>query len=129
VKLGKRTYSIAGGIALAAALIVVPVTSASASTRCVDNVYGYGGYSTCIGDIQKILNLHKSVDGDNRIKVDNSFGKDTLAAVKSFQRDERLSADGSVGPATWKKLCGVKFGYGTASFLNAAYAAQKNAGC
>ena len=36
--------------------------------------------------------------------IDGDFGKATLAAVKSFQSDNRLSTDGIVGPATWSAL-------------------------
>ncbi|MHA7985017.1 peptidoglycan-binding domain-containing protein [Rathayibacter sp. CAU 1779] len=131
MKIGRKTLSLLGGAALVSALVVVPATSASASTKCVDNVYGYGGYSTCIGDIQKILNLYLSINGSYRLKVDNSYGNATRDAVKDFQSaaPNRLSSDGWVGPATWKKLCAQKFGYGNSAFLNSAYAAQKNAGC
>jgi len=36
--------------------------------------------------------------------ADGIFGNGTLAAVKNFQRDNGLSADGVVGPRTWEKL-------------------------
>jgi zinc D-Ala-D-Ala carboxypeptidase len=39
-----------------------------------------------------------------RVSVDGSFGKSTTAAVKSFQRANRLTVDGHVGSATWQKL-------------------------
>ncbi|MFT2016918.1 peptidoglycan-binding domain-containing protein [Streptomyces sp. 796.1] len=38
--------------------------------------------------------------------VDGKFGGDTEKAVKAFQRDHGLKADGIVGPNTWKKLRG-----------------------
>lgn len=37
-------------------------------------------------------------------KVDGIFGKDTLAAVKKFQRNNGLVDDGIVGAKTWSKL-------------------------
>ena len=37
--------------------------------------------------------------------IDGIFGRGTERAVKQFQRNESLSRDGIVGPATWKELC------------------------
>ena len=48
--------------------------------------------------------------------IDGDFGVGTESAVKKFQRDNRLEADGIVGPNTWKALEGVK-GSGTYSGL------------
>ena len=36
--------------------------------------------------------------------IDGDFGKATEAAVKSFQSDYRLEADGVVGALTWSEL-------------------------
>ena len=36
--------------------------------------------------------------------IDGKFGKDTLAAVKAFQKDHGLKMDGIVGPVTRKEL-------------------------
>ena len=36
--------------------------------------------------------------------ADGIFGKKTLAAVKAFQRDNKLKADGITGPLTWNAL-------------------------
>ena len=38
--------------------------------------------------------------------IDGNFGKETEMAVKQFQQDNRLTADGVVGPKTWKALDG-----------------------
>ena len=36
--------------------------------------------------------------------VDGDFGKDTLAAVKAFQKEHGLAVDGIVGKLTWREL-------------------------
>lgn len=39
-----------------------------------------------------------------RYGADGSFGRETRAAVKRFQKDHRLTTDGVIGPLTWAKL-------------------------
>lgn len=39
--------------------------------------------------------------------ADGSFGGDTEAAVKAYQKAKKIAVDGSVGPKTWSKLLGV----------------------
>ncbi|WP_394554631.1 peptidoglycan-binding protein [Agromyces sp. MMS24-JH15] len=115
------------GFALATALVVVPAASASASTKCTDNVYGPGGYATCIGYIQTMLNSWAHDYGIAPIAVDNSYGPATTKRVKDFQYDQwnpKLTVDGYVGPKTWAALCGWSI-YGTA----AAKKARVLAGC
>lgn len=41
------------------------------------------------------------------VTADGKFGNATKTAVKEWQRANGLSADGCVGPATWKKMIGV----------------------
>lgn len=45
----------------------------------------------------KALGLYKSA-------IDNSFGPGTKAAVIAFQRQQKITADGFVGPTTWARL-------------------------
>lgn len=39
--------------------------------------------------------------------IDGIFGTASVAALKSYQKDMKLTVDGIVGPATWGKLLGV----------------------
>jgi peptidoglycan hydrolase-like protein with peptidoglycan-binding domain len=41
---------------------------------------------------------------DTTMPIDGSFGPKTGNAVTRFQTAEHLTADGSIGPATWQKL-------------------------
>lgn len=40
--------------------------------------------------------------------ADGEFGSGTTKAVKAYQKANKLTVDGVVGPATWAKLLGVK---------------------
>jgi zinc D-Ala-D-Ala carboxypeptidase len=51
--------------------------------------------------LQLMLNFVKGVDD---LDVDGVFGPKTEAAVRDFQRNENLSADGIVGKQTWTAL-------------------------
>jgi len=44
------------------------------------------------------------IRGGYPVSVDGSFGPQTLAAVKSFQRAHRLAVDGIIGSLTWHAL-------------------------
>lgn len=50
---------------------------------------------------QRLIDLGYSC---GRYGADSIFGNSTLEAVKAFQRNNGLSVDGIVGPATWEKL-------------------------
>lgn len=50
--------------------------------------------------LQKLLNA----SGYDAGKVDGIWGKNTLSAVKAYQRSAGLEADGVVGKKTWTKL-------------------------
>lgn len=53
-----------------------------------------------VADLQVLLNSKFGYD----LEVDGSFGKATESAVKDFQSKHGLTADGVVGPKTWKAL-------------------------
>lgn len=57
----------------------------------------YGSNNAVVGVLQTILG----------IASDNIFGKNTENAVKSYQSSKGLTADGVVGPNTWKKILGL----------------------
>jgi len=57
-------------------------------------------YSTAVALWQTILAIEGFIDNDG---IDCDFGSGTEAATKSFQRRYGLTADGVVGPNTWKK--------------------------
>lgn len=61
-----------------------------------------GSKCNAVKTLQILLNSH-----DFGLAVDGSFGTLTLNAVLEYQEETGLVADGSVGPATWKKILGV----------------------
>jgi len=56
------------------------------------------------GDIVKYLQYKLFSRLYNPGTIDGIFGKNTINAVKEFQKDNNLSMDGIVGPKTWSKL-------------------------
>jgi hypothetical protein len=68
-----------------------------------------GNKSKEVGQLQKDLNTLGYTDSKgNYLLVDNSFGSKTEYALKAFQKAYKLTADGSYGPATSKKMLEVK---------------------
>ncbi|BDZ53499.1 hypothetical protein GCM10025870_05720 [Agromyces marinus] len=112
----------------------MPATAAHAGTGstgkgCTAHQYAYGGYASCIGNIQKMLNGISHVRGKTyggyTLTVDNQFGANTKTNVRRFQSYVGLVSDGIVGPKTWHQLCRYA---GTRSFAeHNASAAQKTA--
>lgn len=54
-------------------------------------------------EVKKIQERLKKL-GYYKGSIDGDFGKGTQTAVKAFQKDKKLTVDGSVGPGTWKAL-------------------------
>ena len=50
---------------------------------------------------------------DEPLRVDGEFGRTTFEAVRRFQRDRNLPADGIVGPETWRALVESGFTLGS----------------
>lgn len=135
----------AGVLALAVAGLVslAPAEPAHAYTGttgkgCTAYQYSRGGYASCIGNIQRMLNginqSYGSYYGGYGLTVDNSFGPNTDTQVRRFQTWNRLTSDGIVGTNTWNKLCNwagqVSFYYASSGATkNAAWNAAYNAGC
>jgi peptidoglycan hydrolase-like protein with peptidoglycan-binding domain len=92
------------------ALGMFPTTTfAAISSHTVVGAVQYPGYPVQVGDrgsyvtaLQERLNHIGYSCGT----VDGVFGTKTLKAVKAFQRDHKLTADGQVGPQTWGTLFG-----------------------
>ena len=70
-----------------------------------DGLLNFGDRGPEIEELQQVLNLQLALD----IDVDGIFGKDTLNAVREFQRRNGLSIDGVVGPNTAAAL-GIDLG-------------------
>ncbi len=58
-----------------------------------------GSRGTRVGTVQKFL-IEYGIDMD----ADNDYGDTTVNAVKKFQSDQKLSADGQAGPGTFEKM-------------------------
>lgn len=58
-----------------------------------------GAQGTRVGTVQKFFNLYGI-----KMTVDNDFGDTTVNAVKKFQGEQKLTADGQAGAGTYKKM-------------------------
>ncbi len=92
------------GVGIVSGVAVFGGQQAQAAGQCVDYIYSRGGVANCIINIQKIINA-SGVTG--QITADGAFGPLTENAVKAFQANRGIAADGVVGVQTWKKLCAV----------------------
>jgi len=139
----KLRRGIAGGaiaLAIAGLCAIAPATAATAYSGttgkgCTAYQYSRGGYASCVGQIQRMLNGVRSAYGvGSTLAVDNSFGPATDAQVRKFQSWAHIASDGSVGPQTWNSLCGyagqVNFAYSSSSAAKrTAWQAAYDAGC
>ncbi len=65
-----------------------------------DQVLDLGSTGDAVKDLQAMLALMGYYSG----AVDGAYEQTTLAAVRQFQTDAGLVADGVVGPLTWRRL-------------------------
>ncbi|MDQ0708400.1 peptidoglycan hydrolase-like protein with peptidoglycan-binding domain [Arthrobacter woluwensis] len=133
----------AAAFALAGLMSASPVGAANAYSGttgkgCTAYQYSRGGYATCVGHIQRMLNgiraAYGSQYGGYSLTVDNSFGANTETNVRRFQQWTYLTSDGIVGAKTWNQLCSyagqVNFSYSdVGAAKNAAWQAAYDAGC
>lgn len=83
-----------------------PVESKPATSNVNFPELSVGSNSEWVRVLQTVL-INRDCDCGKR-GVDGDFGGATLEAVKKFQRENGLVADGIVGPKTWNKLLGIK---------------------
>jgi murein L,D-transpeptidase YcbB/YkuD len=58
-----------------------------------------GSRGTRVGTVQKFLNEYGI-----KVGVDNDYGDTTVNAVKKFQTEQKLGADGQAGEGTYQKM-------------------------
>lgn len=130
-----RILAVPGITIVAAAMVTLSTTSASAATTTVSasghvstprapeaaadasgcvtedfSIADENTYEPCVVDEQILLNDIR-IDGgggpNQVLTVDGYYGPDTTSDVTSFQRFWHLSIDGITGPQTWSELCAV----------------------
>jgi len=103
---------------------------AHAGSLCGSPLVAYGSAdsaskNSCVKDLQTMLNTLNKYKGSDVLAVDGIFGPLTKAAVKEFQTNNKLTADGMAGPYTFQKLCSIATPVGAP----AAYATAKKDAC
>lgn len=74
-------------------------TPAKAPSKPASTLLKLGSKGEHVKKLQRALNANGA-----SLSVDGDFGSKTEAAVKTFQRNNKLVVDGIVGPATWGAL-------------------------
>lgn len=105
-----------GGVTPTPTPTPTPATKPAAGqpTSCTLTFAYLGKDWTCnvsgqVRTVQRILNTcnYKGKDG-KALTLDGVYGDNTEYAVIAYQKKHNLTADGVVGPATWKALTGAK---------------------
>jgi murein L,D-transpeptidase YcbB/YkuD len=66
-----------------------------------DNVYmKKGSKGTRVGTVQNFLNIYNKTSS----RIDNDYGEATISAIKKFQKEQGLVADGEAGKNTFEKM-------------------------
>lgn len=122
MKIGQGRFvllTFAAVVAMVLTSLIGGASTANAASGCVASTYRQGAVSSCVKNIQVIINSYRNLN--NTIATDGRFGPATKSAVVSFQRSVGITADGIVGPNTWKNLCSVRKSWAEAS--------QRASGC
>lgn len=109
----KVSVKLLAGIIMVLGLVLLPFNQANAASGCVVYTYRQGNSGTCVKNIQTIITLNTRSGScgnvNTAVVIDGQFGPNTAAGVKAFQRENCLTADGIVGPNTWRALCTQAF--------------------
>ncbi len=107
VQLSGAAAAAPGAVAAAATApgAASPVTAPAGETR---QVLARGSQGDTVIQLQNLLR-----DLDFAVAVDGDFGPGTEVAVTRFQSENKLTADGIVGPQTWAALDAAKAKAGT----------------
>ncbi len=107
----QRSAWLGTGVAVAAgAGLLAAAAPAAAQTPTQTSLLNQGSAGPAVSRVQRALH----------IKATGRFGRATERAVLAFQRRDRLSTDGIVGPQTWDALFGIKPAPGSSSTSGSA---------
>ena len=73
----------------------------------------FGSSGEAIATVQEVLRISKHYGG----KIDGEFSTLTEKAVRAFQKNFRIEADGIVSQETWAALSQIPRGYDPKRFL------------
>jgi peptidoglycan hydrolase-like protein with peptidoglycan-binding domain len=116
----QRSAWIGTGFAAVAASagLLAAAAPAAAQTPTQSPLLDQGSAGPAVSRVQRALH----------IQATGRFGRATKRAVLAFQRRDRLSVDGIIGPQTWDALFRIKPQGGASSSTTGASAASSTAG-
>jgi hypothetical protein len=80
----------------------VAIKLQSDASGCYGVTFVYGSSGRCVRDIQQLINW---APYGPKLTVDGKYDASTKTAVQNYQKPMGLTADGVVGPKTWKLIC------------------------
>ena len=98
-----------GGEAVATSTSTAKITKTAELTFHYLAMNGYVNVPAQVKMLQRLLRdiQYKGKDG-RELTINSKFDQNTDYAVRAFQKKNKLTVDGIVGPATWKLLTGAK---------------------